>query len=749
MPLAAAAPTLGDKRVLAAAGVGVGVLVAIALFAGLGGPHGPVEGLSWVMMLLVRAGAAPAAYILAGAGLGRLARPLIRGARDEWALQLAVGLALMLSLSHALGMFRLFAGESGHLVAIGVIVAGIGLLGHQLLAGGAVKNASMVLPLTAVPGFAGVALMVVAACNPPGWLWGSEFGGFDALEYHLQLPQEWFARGWLWPVDHNVYSYLPSYVEGAFLHLAAFLGGQAVPAPGAPMTGLLSGDGSGVISCQLLHVGLTVCAGVLIGRAARLAGERSGLSAAAASAGAGLASSLFLLTPWTIVVGSLAYNEAGVTALGAGALAAAMDDRLPPLRRGILAGLLVGVACGAKPTALTIIGAPVGLALLGLSPRREWVRLVGAGTVAGAAALAPWLIRNWYACGNPVFPFASSMFGTAHWTPEQVTRYVNGHSFHGSLGERLAVMFLPQHPDPANPAIMEYRGPLHPQWFLFFPLAMLSGIVAVVVRPTRRIAGWIGVGVVAQIVLWLFTTHIQSRFLVPVTVTGCVAFGLAFAAVRDRLSPVAESPKRGRAAVPLVPSLAVLAVVVQGVSAVWIFAGQRGGHPNACLVDGQDGGVGGFTGQSIRSAVALASDADRKAAFDSRPAEVFINLAVPPGARVYLLGDSASLYYRFPLLHHTTWDTSPLGLTMRASPDAPDRWIEKLRSVGVEYILVNFAELDRLARSGWYDPLVTSEAVSNWIRGRGSLVQAWPQTGQYLYRITPGSPSAGRQGGTP
>jgi hypothetical protein len=748
MPLVSAAPTFGDRRALAAAGVAVGVLAAIGVFAGLGGPQGPVAGLSWVLMMLVRAGAAPAAYILAAAGLGRLARPLLRGSRDEWALQLAVGLGLMLSLSHALGVFRLLGGPTGHMVAIGVVGAGVVLLAHQMLAGGGVKNASMVLPLTALPGFAGVALMMVAACNPPGWLWGSEFGGFDALEYHLQLPQEWYARGWLWPVGHNVYSYLPGYVEGAFLHLAAFSGWQATPAPGAPMTGLLAGDGTGVLSCQLLHVGLTVCAGVLIGRATRLAAERCGLSAAGASWGAGMAASLYLLTPWTIVAGSLAYNEGAMVALGAGALVAAMDERLPALRRGLCAGLLVGAACGAKPTALTLLGAPVGIALLGLAPRREWPVLVGAGAAAGAAMLAPWLVRNWYACGNPVFPFASSVFGAEPWTPEQVARYAAGHTFHGSLLDRLGAMFVPQHPDPANPGYVEYRGPLHPQWFLFFPAVLAGALAARALGLTRRLGLWLVCGMAAQVGLWLFTTHIQSRFLIPVAVTGCAAFGLALAGLRERR--VAREPgRRGQPALPLVPTLAVLAVAAQGVMAAWTYAGQRGGHPNACLIDGQDGGVGAFTGQSIRAAVAMAPEADRKAAFESRPAAVFVNLVLPPGARVYLLGDSATLYFRFPILHHTTWDTSPLGLTMRAWPDKPDVWLEKLRGEGVDFVLVNFAELDRLAKSGWYDPKVTSEVVGNWIRERGVLVQAWPRTGQFLFSIRADRPPAERRGGSP
>jgi hypothetical protein len=739
-----AAPTIGDKRVLAAAGVGIALLAAVAFLSSLGGPHGPIDGLSWVMLRLASAGSAPAAYILGAAGLGRLALPLFRGSRDEWALQLAVGLGLMLSLSHALGVLRLFEGVAGHYTAIGIIIAGIALLAHQLLAGGTLQNASMVLPASALPALAGGALLLVAACSPPGWLWDSEFGGFDALAYHLELPQQWLARGWLWPVDHNVYSYLPGYVESAYMHLGAFLGSPTSPSPGSPMIGLLSGDGSGALACQLLHAGLTLCGGVLVGRAARLAAERCGLSAKAASAGAGLAASLFLLTPWTIVVGSLAYNEAAMTALGAGALAAAIDDRLPAIRRGLIAGLLVGCACGAKPTALFLVGAPVGLALLGLAPARDWPRLILAGAAIGAASLAPWLLRNWYACGNPVFPFAASWFGSAHWTAEQVSRFAAGHAFDGSVLDRVSLLVLPEHPDPANPARATHRGMAHPQWFFFFPIVALAG-AAGCRRTMRRIAIVLLVGIAAQIALWLLTTHIQSRFLLPLTITGAVLFGLAGAAWSREKTGVHSTPRRRPLQPPSIPGvIALMAVLAQGIASVVVFAQQGGGRPNACLIGGSAGGLNTLTGDAVRAAreaLASAPEAERIAAIERLSAAEYINFALPPTARVYLLGDSAVLYYRPPYIYHSTWDTSPLGLMMRADPDRPAVWTEKLRKEGIPLVLVNFAELDRLHRSRWYDPLVTPEAVQEWLRTEGTLIRSWPQSGHALFSIAPPRPA--------
>ena len=54
-------------------------------------------------------------------------------------------------------------------------------------------------------------MLVVAACAAPGWLWQTEFGGYDAMAYHLQLPREWFEQGRITTSTWNVYSAMPNY----------------------------------------------------------------------------------------------------------------------------------------------------------------------------------------------------------------------------------------------------------------------------------------------------------------------------------------------------------------------------------------------------------------------------------------------------------------------------------------------------------------------------------------------------------
>src|SRR5690606_29159035 len=137
-------------------------------------------------------------------------------------------------------------------------------------------------------------------------------------------------------------------------------------------------------------------------------------------------------------------------------------------------------------------------------------------------------------------------------------------------------------------------------------------------------------------------------------------------------------------------------------------------------------GPGARSGEIFRAPLAAATPAERREFFASAPPEAFVNLALPPGETVYLLGDSTPLYFTVPTLYHSTWDRSPLGEAMRRHPGDPGAWTRELRERGVRFVLFNPSEIERLHRSGaggpggsWYDPLVTTEAAAAWLSGEG------------------------------
>ena len=742
------APKRGSGLILSAS---VAIFaVSVAGLASFGEGTTVVDG-ALAVMTSVLSGTPAVVYVLAAVGLGRVGARLYAGAREPLAVQAAVGVAVMLTISHAMGWAGAFGGVAGRALALAPLAVGLVLLGLEISraarASARARTRAAFDPLLILLA-PGAAVLLVAACQPPGWLWATEFGAYDALEYHLQLPQEWLTGGRLAPSDHNVYSYLPSYVEAAFLHVGAVMGAPRAPAPGTIGFGLTAHDGAGAIACQVLHALLTVLAAGLTGCLARsivagAGGERErGLDDRAQGLAFCAAAGLVLLTPWSIVVGSLAYNEMAVLALLAGALLVSFDTGVAPVRRSVLAALLVGTACGAKPTALTFAGIPVAIVLLGNMPARVWLRVVLIGAAVGVLTLLPWMARNWAACGNPVFPFATKLFGAGHWTAEQVERYGGAHRFDGSIIERLRLLVVeePLKAGERGNGLVRHRGAMHPQYFAFFPLVLVGAASCVRwargPHPLLRPSVLLVLGLLGQAGAWLFTTHLQSRFMLPLVVPGAALIAVQLGGLGAR----SLGSMIGVARV-----CAALALLAQAGASAFIFVLEHGGAPNRVLV----AGPGYFSGELFAREMRDADAEARGAMLENAPVSAAINLALSgaapsieatPGA-VYFLGDATPFYYSVPVVYNTTYDRSVLGEAMRRAPGDPGAWTRELRALGVRFVLYAPSEIRRLQRSGWYDPLVTTAAVEDWLARDAALVREWPGVGRALFELR--EPAAG------
>ena len=96
------------------------------------------------------------------------------------------------------------------------------------------------------------AISVIGALVLPGLLWGDEPNGYDVVEYHLQVPREWFELGRIIPLQHNVFSYFPFNTE---MHYLAAMH-------------LRGGPWAGMYVAQLMHVAMRSggCGGFRPGR---------------------------------------------------------------------------------------------------------------------------------------------------------------------------------------------------------------------------------------------------------------------------------------------------------------------------------------------------------------------------------------------------------------------------------------------------------------------------------------------------
>ncbi|MDX2116627.1 MAG: hypothetical protein SFY96_00405 [Planctomycetota bacterium] len=641
-----------------------------------------------------------------------------------WALALAYGFAFLLILLQLFGLIGI--AKAGPLVLI--VVTGMNAIrvwrGRAALFGTLREFPAPRLSAWWLVPSVCLGVMVAAACSPPGWLWDSEFGGYDALSYHLQLPKEWLAAGRLSSLKHNVYSYLPGFIEGAYL----FVMGAMTTSDSDPT----AGNGLPLLACQLFTLLTAVLAAWVTAELGVTLARRAGVDESRVVVARWVVFALMITTPWMVVTGTLAYNEPAMLALGAGAMLAAASPGYGPLQRGVVVAMLLGGAIGVKPTAGPMFGVPTLVMLLAFTPRREWWRWLVSGVAVGVVTLLPWTIRNSMAGGNPLFPLGHTLLGSAHWTAEQFTRFASAHTFDGTLWERVRMLFVA---DASDPAGVRHRGIMHPQYGVF--VVVLVAAIGALAAHARGRAG-VGrvfvvlvLGIVGQLVVWLFLTHLQSRFLMPLLVPGLACVGVACAAA-------------GGAMFWRVCALANL-VIVLALTAAQRTPGMSAGATWDTLVpreraadlprpaDGLALGCGAFSGETFRELVGDTPDAlrQRPELVDELGPQAYTRVVLAKGSRVLLLGDAAPLYYPRGTGYATTWDTHPLTRAALAGGEA-SAWVGVLRDEGYTHLLINASEIARLGKgsgakgSTWWDPRLPPAAVEQVARVLGAPVKQWP-----------------------
>jgi hypothetical protein len=378
-----------------------------------------------------------------------------------------------------------------------------------------------------------LALAVVGTMMVPGLLWKpGEPHGYDVVEYHLQVPREWYEAGRIMPLHHNVFSYFPFNVEMHYL-LAMHLRG---------------GPWAGMYLAQMMHGLFFVLAVVAICGFA----NRSTKPTRAPGSGAvhRMISPLVAVvalasTPWVPQLGAIAYDEGGFVLFGLLAIGwalRALRDPDQPLRSFALSGGFAGLACGAKLTAVpeVLLAVPLAAAVVlfrrggRIAPQtRHWVAGPVLCGIVGLLVFSPWLIRTAaWSHGNPVYPELTSVLGRGDFDDAQIQRWHNAHSARAD-----------QRSLPAR---------LHAGWtevianwqfaYLLIPAA-LAGIVVTFGDPQTR---FLALVLLALAIVWLFFTHLQGRFFILAAPVCALLF--------------ARLPTR--AALPIVLAQAVLTIVL-------------------------------------------------------------------------------------------------------------------------------------------------------------------------------------------
>ena len=673
-----------------------GVLLALAFFAGVMWVAGTrtVDGVPRAIPAVARFllhSPAPVAWMLSAFGFGLLAIRIF-GLRDlGWQVALALGVAVLLFIDALLGTLGFF-GLTGTVGAILALVVGVALVWREYKpqvdggdgeAGAARSSGSngSWLAWTIAPA---VAILFLATATAPGWLWSSEFGGYDALSYHLQLPREWFALGRIEALSHNIYSTLPSFQESATLHL---------------MTLRSSAQGA-ALDAQILHGFLAVAAAACVAKLAQVCCDRAWIGGqvndphrtSVRSAVGWSAAAIFLGLPWIIVTGSLAYNEMPMVLMFAAALVVAVAPRESTDAKAVTPTLVaVAILCagamGAKLTASLFVVAPIAfVVLITLATRvhaRELrpsaaVRGVLVAVLVALAVLSPWWLRNAYTTGSPFFP----IFGSSGLSSEQLAIFNGAHGPHSAANwwKDLCEQWLLAGLTDNGPVGEPWR----PFWSVLPWLGFACAIVLVIRRPTRRIAFALVAVVLIQVACWLLFPPAKGRFLIPTAVPLVVVAAMA-------AGNLVRAGWLGRGALC---SLLLL----------WCTQPLLAYATDGPLIDGVFSPATGIGIEPLLTG---------EAGGDGLPA---VLARLGPNARVVSLGATNVFWWPMIPSYSTVWNTNPVARALEVGGGNTDLSLSELRSAGFTHLVVDETMLNRWTSSGWLDKRVTPDAVAALVR---------------------------------
>ncbi len=568
-----------------------------------------------VVLLLLLTDGLMAALVLAAATLGGWTiLPLLRFGSLPPRWQLLLGAGLGLGLLSILVLSLGVAGVLGRPAWIGILTAFAvaGLVRAALQTRSArpsTKPAASTAPswlwLLVCPF---LALCVLVASVPPGYLWAEEGNGYDVLEYHLGMPKEYLEAGQITYAPHNVYANFPANIEMLYL-LAMVLQGDAADAAGA---------------CKMLNAGLailTVGVAWLIGRQRSSA---AGIVAAVTAASVG----------WLTYLSGVAYVENGMLLFGMLALASllrVLDGDSRRLQWCAVAGAFAGFSSGCKYSALALVALPLSLAILVVGWTTLRRRLAGTAAFALCSALtfAPWAIKNVAWTHNPVFPLAGSYFDRypPGWGPEESEHFAASHApgpQDRGLGRRLTLLWkhLPADADQRiGGLVFGLAG-----WALLKPRR----------DPAVKASGWM---LLVQVPVWLFATHLYARFAVPLLIP--------LVALASRVPLGLTYQRRAAVALVIVGSLVNLGFAARLYAAHMVPGG---------VALPLEGATGYFTaGQGL-----------------GHEHLSVINQELPTDARILMVGDTKAFYFRREVDYCVVFNQSPFLQAAAAESGAAD-----------------------------------------------------------------------------
>ncbi|MCC6795491.1 MAG: glycosyltransferase family 39 protein [Candidatus Hydrogenedentes bacterium] len=332
-------------------------------------------------------------FLIAAGGASIVLRLLrLPNTWESWTGALLTGYCFASAVILAIGSFNIRAACS-----IWITLAAISMIGFALPKTKRLSLPQIDLSAQSFSGLDKISLLAIFMAFLSGVLVSfAPVTSWDAGVAHLALPAAYWREERIAAMPLDNYSLYPQLMHTLF----------AIAPPG-----LRESHASGTV----LFMSLALCSSTFW-LARRIAGPACGLPAAAM-----IATTPLFLEHHAVPEIDIPYTATVVAALSA--LAAWRQEK----NYGwlVLAGLLAGSGCGIRHTAY-LAGALMLTGVFFVARERRWYSASVFAAVASASA-APWLLRTALICGNPVYPFFTSILG-ANAAPDIDVAAIGAHS---------------------------------------------------------------------------------------------------------------------------------------------------------------------------------------------------------------------------------------------------------------------------------------------------------------------------------
>ncbi|HNW45636.1 MAG TPA: hypothetical protein PKI19_14135, partial [Elusimicrobiales bacterium] len=333
----------------------------------------------------------------------------------------------------------------------------------------------------------------------------------------------------------------------------------------------------------------------------------------------------------------------------------------------LLAGIFGGFAAGTKYPALFTVVA--GMAVLLFSrrpgPGSIWPaarRALFFGTAAGLV-FSPWMLKNLFFHGNPLYPYFGKLFGG-----QQIEAFkwglLNSDCYSRDMGAVFSsfdafrhFIFHPWYLTMSGAGNADFLGPFI---LLCLPLPFLF-------RPKTPALRQLTLFVAIMWGLWSVSTS-MPRYLLPALALASVLFAALISGLSSRV---------------LKWTLQCILAAVALYSAQWLNK----------VTESQDGWRPVF-GLQDKGAYLSVQHATYPSPYYS--AMEYINSTLPSDSRVLFVGESRGFYCRRKFVATSVYDENPLMIYARESA-TPQELQAKIKAAGITHVFLNLAEAIRLA----------------------------------------------------